>query len=153
MNSNGEDKEERRRKMSIKDKKEEGVVMKHEEKLRKTTFDVSKKQPTMKEHIAIFQKFANGDDCVFGSGRCSTHNTKLVRIVVKKRVCSVSEEERVTLPMGEAINLACPYRIDKRSVGENKAVMSESSRFEGTNENKRICLDSETDQPHASPAE
>ena len=120
MNSNGEDKEERRRKMSIKDKKEEGVVMKHEEKLRKTTFDVSKKQPTMKEHIAMFEKLADGEECVIG--RCSSHNTKLVRSVIERRVCNIDADGKVTWPMGEAIIFACPFSTDKRSTREHTKI-------------------------------
>ena len=89
---NSNNTEHRRKKRSTSDKKKHKTLKNDKEDLSKTTFSVKKLQSTIKEHIAMFQKFANGDDCVFGSRRCSTHNTKLVMSVVKKRVCSVSEK-------------------------------------------------------------
>ena len=40
------------------------------------------------EKISKFQELITGDECVMGSGCCGTHNTKLVRgIVIKKMSC------------------------------------------------------------------
>ena len=113
--SGEEDKEGRKRKTSVKDRKKDETMMKEEkEELRKTTFSVRKKQPTLKEHIAMFEKLSNGVECVIGSGRCSSHNTRLVRSVVERRVCNVDENGRVTWPMEEAITFACPLSSDRQ---------------------------------------
>ena len=149
-----EDKEGRRRKLSVKDRKKDDTMMiKEKEELRKTTFSIKKKQPTLKEHIAMFEKLSNSVDCVIGSGRCSSHNTRLVRSVIERRVCNVDEDGRVTWPMGEATIFACPLSSDRQSVEEQAAKVSSASNLVGTNGNKRLCVRNEMDQPLKSLGE
>ena len=124
-----------------------------EEELRKMIFDVRKKQPTMREHIAMFEKLSNGVECVIGSGKCSSHNTRLVRSVIERRVCNVDADGKVTWPMGETIIFACPLNTDRQSTREYTAEISNTSDFEGTNGKKRLCLRDDKDQPQASPGE
>ena len=80
------------------DKKEEVVVRKHEEELRETTIGASERQSTMNDNIAMFEKLSDGEECVIGSGRCSYHNTKLMRSVIERRVCNIDADGKVTWP-------------------------------------------------------
>ena len=138
------------------DRKKETLVNKNTDDEKKTTFNtisVKKRQSTMKEHISMFQKLADGEDCVIWSGRCSSHNAKLVRSVVKKKVCSVNENGTVSWPMGEAVILACPYA--KRSDREVAAGAS-YNQFVGTNGRKKLCVRNDIDdniQSHSGLAE
>ena len=152
--SSVEDKEGTRRKTIAKDRKKEAVGKKpREEDLRKTTFEVKKKQPTMKEHIQMFEKLSAEVECVIGSGRCSSHNTKLVRSVVKRKVCNVDADGRITWPMGEAVIFACPLKTDRQSAREQSAIISNTPCFEGTNGNKKLCRRDDMDQSLASQGE
>ena len=135
------------RRMTVRKKEpEETLVKKVDDEKMKTTFrtmSVKGRQTTMKEHIRMFQKLAEGEECVIGSGRCSSHNTKLVRSVVKRKVCSVNEEGAVSWPMGEAVILACPF--SKQSSSEVAAGTSQN-QFVGTNGRKKLRIMSDNDE-------
>ena len=151
---NGEDKEERRRKISVKDRKKEDIsVKKDKEELKKTTFGIKKKQPTLKEHIAMFEKLSSSVECVIGSGRCSSHNARLVRSVIERRVCNVDKDGRVTWPIGEATIFVCPFSSDRQSMGEQAASIPAPPNLEGTNGEKRLCLRNDMNQPQKSLGE
>ena len=102
----------------------------------------------MSEHITMFQELLNGEECILGSGRCSTQNVKLMRRVGRKRVSCVADNGRVTWTMGEGVILTCPYKQVNRT---DRATESEPLMTEGANGNKRICLDESMDQPQTEP--
>ena len=54
---------------------------------KKTFSAVKPKKNEVKKKIELFSKISkDGDNCLIGSGRCATHNTKVMRVMVKKRV-------------------------------------------------------------------
>ena len=49
------------------------------------------RKSSISEKILRFQELAESDDCVIGSGRCATHNLKIVRVVKNVRVSEPAE--------------------------------------------------------------
>ena len=49
------------------------------------------RKSSISEKILRFQELAEGDDCVIGSGRCATHNLKIVRVIKNIRVSEPAE--------------------------------------------------------------
>ena len=61
---------------------------------KKTTFrDISEK--SVKQKIKKFQNSSGGEACVFSGGRCSTHNVKLERSVIVKKVGNMYSKEGI----------------------------------------------------------
>ena len=121
-------------------------VVSSEEDKKKTTFKPLNTASTAKvtENIKMFQELVDGAECRLGSGRCSTHNVKLVRNVCKKRVSCVTDNGRVTWSMREGVTLACPYKQAHRT---DAATEPEPLMYDGANKNKRICLNRRMNQP------
>ena len=111
---------------------------------RKTTFMKKNTMNTARETIKMFQELERGEECLLGSGRCSTHNVKLARKVSKKRVSTVANDGSVKWTIGEGVVLACPYKQGFRTEPGTEPAPLET---EGTNGNKRICLDRQMNQP------
>ena len=118
-----------------------------EEHEKKTTF-VSKNRARVSENIKMFQELEKGAECLLGSGRCSTHNVKLVRNVSMKRVSTVTDSGNVRWTMREGVTLACPH---KQGLRATPAIEPAPLKTEGTNGNKRICLSEKMDQPQTEP--
>ena len=111
---------------------------------RKTTFMKKHTMNTAKQTIKMFQELERGEECLLGSGRCSTHNVKLARKVSRKRVSTVADDGSVKWTIGEGVVLACPYKQGFRVEPGSEPAPLET---EGTNGNKRICLDRQMNQP------
>ena len=111
---------------------------------RKTTFMKKHTMNTTKQTIKMFQELERGEECLLGSGRCSTHNVKLARKVSRKRVSTVADDGSVKWTIGEGVVLACPYKQGFRVEPGSEPAPLET---EGTNGNKRICLDRQMNQP------
>ena len=62
----------------------------------------------------MLQDLVNGEEYVTGSGMCCTHNVKLVRSVMMKKISSLDENGETTWLMGEVVISACPYKTEKR---------------------------------------
>ena len=115
-------------------------------KIMKTTFTVEKKCK-VKENIKMFQELEKGQDCVMRSGMCATHNTKLDRNVVKKRMSVMTAGGNVEWVMSEGVTLTCPLR---RPIGNCSVMTSLPAISDGAIGNKRICLRDEMDQPQTT---
>ena len=112
--------------------------------IKKTTFVSKNTMNTASETIRMFQELEKGKECLLGSGRCSTHNVKLVRKISKRRVSTVACDESVKWTIGEGVALACPYKQGFRAEPATEPAPLETV---GTNGNKRICLDRQMNQP------
>ena len=60
------------------------------------------------DRILKFQELSQGNDCVIGSGRCATHNVKIVRVVKKVRKSETAEGGGVRWRLCESTILECP---------------------------------------------
>ena len=130
------------------DDRQKNNTLKNDNQDKKTTF-VVKKTVRVKESVKMFQELATGKECVLGSGRCSTHNVKLLRSVCQKRMSVISDDGTVTWTMGEGVVLACPY---KQAGSTDTATRSAPLKSEGANGNKRFCLNERMDQSLTEPA-
>ena len=61
----------------------------------------------------------------------------------------MTDNGKVTWSMGEGVTLACPYKQVHRT---DVATEPEPLRNDGANENKRICLDRQMNQPQTEVA-
>ena len=59
--------------------------------------------------------------CVMGSGRCSTHNVKLVRNVKQKKFSVVGHKGEIEWRLRDVTSLECPGR--KKAVGRPKLAL------------------------------
>ena len=109
-----------------------------------TNTPTSKNTVKVKESIKMFQKLSEGEKCVIGSGRCSSHNVKLVRGVVKKKVSCIDKDGKLSWLMREVTNLTCPYKPDKKLGKSESAMMSSVTQSRGTNGSaKKLRYESE----------
>ena len=92
----------------------------------------------------MFQELEKGQDCVMRSGMCATHNTKLDRNVVKKRMSVMTAGGNVEWVMSEGVTLTCPLR---RAIGNCSVMTSLPAISDGAIGNKRICMRDDMDQP------
>ena len=104
----------------------------------------------MKEKITEFQKLSQGEKCVFGSGRCATHNCKLVRSVTQKKRSVINNEGEISWPMTDVTCLKCPKGSQtKPFTGVNTAnhdISDPAEQNKGTNKKLRLSVESDNDQ-------
>ena len=95
-----------------------------------------------------FEDMCDGDACVFGSGMCATHHTKLIRRVVTRRVSYVDKCGEVKWKIGEGTILDCPGSQHSQRCVENTISRADSLLPEnpGTNKRTRLSLRGEVDQ-------
>ena len=55
----------------------------------------SVRKSSINEKILRFQELSESNDCVIGSGRCATHNLKIVRVIKNVRISEPVEGEGV----------------------------------------------------------
>ena len=136
-----EDRREEERKKKLRDRKIPSV--REDAAIKKMTFRPVQKtlNCSVKDNILMFQRLADRDECVVGSGRCSTHNTKLIRSVITKKVSEVDSHGHITWPIREVCILACPNKLDKQSSSEFSANDLVPAKSVGTNGIKKICFD------------
>ena len=118
--------------------------------VRKKTFsDIDiKKKKNVRENIRMFQDLVNGEECV--SGMCCTHNVKLVRSVMMKKISSLDENGEKMWLMGEVVLSACPYKTEKGAGGASLGTEPKPLRFEGANGRKKFYFDRDMNQSAAS---
>ena len=109
---------------------------------KKTTFVIEKKGK-VKENIKMFQELERGQECVMRSGMCATHNAKLIRSVVKRRMSVVTADGQVEWTMSEGVILSCPL---KQVIGNSTAMTSPPTKSDGAIGNKRLCVREDMDQ-------
>ena len=126
----------------------------------KTTFsdvcnDNIVKKKSMGDRISRFQDIVNKSAvCVTGSGRCATHNQKLVRRVISKKQSCVDKCGRVGWRLCDFTILECPTSLSSApgmAGGVNNTVMSELRRETSTNKNIEYTNNYEEDQSTAGP--
>ena len=98
----------------------------------------------------MFQKLSIGEGCVIGSGRCSKHNTKLVRGVKMKKVSCIDKNGKVSWLMREVASLTCPFKPDRKHVRDESAMMSSLVQPEGTNGRAKKFKNEVEDQSQAA---
>ena len=85
---------------------------------KKTFSTVKPKKNEVKKKIEQFTKISkDSDNCLIGSGRCATHNTKVMRVMVKKRVSVQYKDGSVGWQMCEGTTLSCPAVNPGHSTG------------------------------------
>ena len=101
----------------------------------------------------MFQKYAQGEECLIGSGRCGSHNTKLVKNITVKRVSVVNEDDVVSWVMRDVITLVCPAARHTREDRLGDCLSGESDRQSisggkrGPNKKIRTVQEIVDDQP------
>ena len=88
----------------------------------------------------MFEDMCDGDACVFGSGMCATHHTKLIRRVVTRRVSYVDKCGEVKWKIGEGTILDCPGSQHSQRCVENTISRADSLLPENPGTNKRTRL-------------
>ena len=105
---------------------------KPEVKVRKTTFPNNFRGGS-KEIIKKFEKMNEGDVCRIASGYCHSHNVRVKREVVKKKMSELGDNGKLEWPMREVTILACPARRPSTLGSDRRAVMSINSEVGTTN--------------------
>ena len=113
------------------------------------------KKKSMGDRISRFQDIVdNSAVCVTGSGRCATHNQKLVRRVITKKQSCVDKCGGVGWRLCDFTILECPTSLSSApgmAGGVNNTVMSELRRETSTNKNIEYTNNYEEDQSTAGP--
>ena len=71
-----------------------------------------------------------GDECVIGSGRCATHNIKVVRTIMNVRKSEQNEAGVMRWRLCESTVLVCPTAHNRKPASEVEVMTSQSE--EGT---------------------
>ena len=104
----------------------------------------------MTARIQKFNQLTAGNECVFGSGSCATHNCKLVRSVQKKRMSVQNKDGEISWTMRDVTCLKCPSNNQtKLFTGVNSVSTDESEldeNHQGTNKKPRMT-GSEINEP------
>ena len=74
---------------------------------------------------------------------CSTHNVKLLRNVIEKKISVKNEDGRVVWKIGEVVTLTCPL---KQRIRMNSASVTSPLMTDGSTGNKRFCVREDMDQ-------
>ena len=130
--------------------KEEDVVRKLRSKFEneaKKTFinleDDRNDRNCVKKKIENFKMMStNNEKCLIGSGRCASHNTRVVRVVKEKRVSGVNKDGTVGWKMCEVTTLACPaVNPGSTCVTRSNDGLSDERGGAMTNKRARIILE------------
>ena len=107
--------------------------------MKKTFTHITQKNTPKKisEKILKFQDMIRGDECVIGSGRCASHNTKLVRKIVVRKMSCVDKFGGIGWRNGEVTILACPKASQPGSSSTTQLTTKYSSEA-GTNKKQQI---------------
>ena len=114
----------------------------------KLTFTTPSKKTLVKTKIDNFQKLARGDECVIGSGRCGSHNCKLVRSVVVKKMSVINKDGSLGWSRREVTTLACPYAAQSKDVSTSSS--ASGGGVASTNKKARISV---VQSPHKTQIE
>ena len=136
------------------DMKTENLNRKETHNMKKTFSNID-----MTEKIMKFTQLTAGSDCVYGSGSCATHNCKLVRGVIQKRMSVPNKDGGVSWAMRDVTCLRCPNKDQAKPLtgvySATTDVSDPSELNQGTNKRARITgsgkqrpISSQEDQSH-----
>ena len=120
------------------------------ENLKKKTFTstLEESRTKIRDRIKSFEQFSSSEEkCLMGSGRCATHNCKLIRVMKEKRVSCVDKCGRVSWTMREGATLVCPKSGYSTSKEGQKEAISTQLREGGNSTNKKQRFYSGEDGP------
>ena len=100
-----------------------------------------------KENIKKFKMMSKGTDCLIRSGFCTSHNHKMIRKIVSKKMSSEDEYGVVTWTTRESTVLYCPSNISKQTSNEPEPMMSQLPNVGGTNQKRRKCSTGKDQSP------
>ena len=69
----------------------------------------------MSDRILRFTELERGDECVIGSGRCATHNVKIVRVMKDVRQKYLDENGALRWRLSETTVLECPRAFSRQT--------------------------------------
>ena len=115
-------------------------------RVKKTFASIDRKK--FQETITKFKQISKGIECVVRSGYCTSHNTKMVRSVNKKRMSNEDECGKVTWTMREATTLTCPVNSSLQPERVSEAMTSQLPKSGGTNQKRgKFTVESEDQSP------
>ena len=120
----------------------------------KTTFTgISPGGKGVKKKIENFMKITNDNDrCLFGSGRCANHNTRLQRVVKNKKVSVVNKDGTIGWKTCEVTTLVCPaVNSDASKVSVGGDSLSDEGAGRSANKKARFLMQNVNNQPDLSP--
>ena len=92
--------------------------------------------------IMKFNRLSTANECVYGSGRCATHNCKLIRSVIQKRMSVPDRDGGVSWAMRDVTCLMCPSKDQTKLLTAVNSVTTDVSdtdeQNKGTNKKARI---------------
>ena len=111
----------------------------------KTTFSTitPKKNMVKKKIEELLLLTKNDNKCLIGSGRCAKHNTRVTRVIEKKRVSTVNKDGSISWKMCEVAILSCPAVSTGASSVSSDCLYTELS---ATNKRQRTLLPEECNQ-------
>ena len=107
------------------------------------------RKSSINEKILKFQELSQGHDCVIGSGRCATHNVKMVRVVKNVRKSESTDGGGVRWRLCESTLLECP-RTGQGKLSNDKLVMSSQLPEGGPIRTEKTFSFTTEDQPDRS---
>ena len=96
----------------------------------------------------MYQELGRGQACIKGSGRCATHNCKLVRKIENKKTSKIDKNGKLVWQMCEVTISVCPAAQSEQTISVNNQAVANSLCSAGNNNNKkqRLFSDYVTDQ-------
>ena len=106
-------------------------VVKNDMKTTKKTYNTFNmlhmtRKTSVSDRTLRFQELTDGDECVIGSGRCATHNEKVVRKVMNVRKSVQNEAGEVRWRLSESTVLACPVAHHRTPISPGVVTSSNS---------------------------
>ena len=117
------------------------------DKTQKTTFSTLCDSATVGDRVRRYQMMVrkSGSGCVMGSGRCATHNVKLVRSVCMKKVSDRNNADELVWRNRESTTLVCP--ASERFSDDNKSDKVVVNTQQGpTNKKSKLSRDTDENQ-------
>ena len=124
---------------------------KKKENNEKLTFETAEKL-SVKENIKRFQRMSESREgaCVMGSGRCATHNVKLVREISTKKSSFVNKSGQISWTERESIRMKCPAASNQAvTYGGGVMMTSYLDKQDGAIKKRRLSGNEEMNQSEA----
>ena len=121
------------------------VQVSHKQSVSFASIDIRVKKTSSSSSVRDRVSAINGVNgelkCVLGSGRCGTHNTKLVRRVCEKKYsCIDPVTGKVVWKTRDVTSLECPAKAKRTGLAPGISGMSDQN-FRGYNNNKKLRMD------------
>ena len=84
------------------------------------------RKTSVSDRIQRFQELSDGDECVIGSGRCATHNVRVIRNVMNVRKSVQNEAGEVRWRLSESTVLVCPADHHRKPISPGVVTSSNS---------------------------